>query len=256
MATGTSIAYFFGYDQGLGTNSIWKSDGTVAGTVHILDVQAPSNLIVSGTVAYFRALDPVNGLQPWKSDGTPGGTLMVKAIGTSSSSPRNFMAIGPLVFFAATTGTENLWQTDGTAAGTVMVQPSPAQPAPNWITDTNGMGVFGSELYFKAADNLYPWELWKTDGTVAGTVRVVISPPNLNPNGMTPFGSSVFFAGTDAAHGTELWSSDGTAAGTQLVWDLNPGPASSIANQFTVVESSLFFTANGGSGISLWKYPP
>jgi ELWxxDGT repeat protein len=249
-----------GYDPGTLKNSLWKTDGTVAGTVHILDLENPSYLFVTGDVAYFNAWDPVHGSELWRSDGTPGGTAMLADInpGTLGSNPNKFISAGALVYFAAVdgTGVQNLWQTDGTLAGTVAVQPSPAQPAPNFEATTSGMGTLGSELFFGASDSLYAGVLWKTDGTLAGTVRVVTSPQNLYPGGMTAFGGLVYFGGTDAAHGTELWSSDGTAGGTQLVWDILPGPGSSIPYQLTVVGSNLFFAANNGLGVSLWKYPP
>ena len=259
IAAGTSEVFFFGYDPALSTNSLWKSDGTVAGTVHLLDLTNPANLMATGSRAYFSAWDSTHGSQLWTSDGTSAGTALVADLDPvpNGSNPGNFVAAGPLVFFAAlTSGGQNLWQTDGTAAGTLAVQPSPTQVAPNWGAQTNGMNALGSELYFKGVDNFAGAELWKTDGTVAGTVRVSSSPNNLNPNGIAPLGAIVFFAGTDAAHGAELWSSDGTAGGTGLVWDIQPGPGSSLPNQLTTVGATLFFTADDGSGVSLWHFPP
>ena len=50
--------------------SLWRSDGTAAGTVPLVDIMA-SSLATIGTTLYFTE----NGQELWKSDGTPPGTL-------------------------------------------------------------------------------------------------------------------------------------------------------------------------------------
>src|SRR5947209_8369307 len=77
-------------------------------------------------------------------------------------------------------------------------------------------------LYFAATDLTHGTELWKTDGTAAGTVIVDdIDPGTLgsNPTSLTVVGSTLFFAASDGVHGPELWESDGTTAGTVMVKD-------------------------------------
>ena len=61
-------------------------------------------------------------------------------------------------------------------------------------------------------------ELWKSDGTAAGTVLVdghqpwAASVPT--PADLTHVNGTLFFVANDGVHGIELWKSDGTAAGT------------------------------------------
>ncbi len=69
-------------------------------------------------------------------------------------------------------------------------------------------------------------ELWKSDGTAAGTVLVKDIRPgifNSNPLSLTNVNGTLFFAANDGVTGFELWKSDGTAAGTVMVKELTPG---------------------------------
>jgi trimeric autotransporter adhesin len=120
--------------------------------------------------------------------------------------------------------------------------------------------VAGSPLYFVTGVSLFEEaELWKSDGTLAGTVLVKdIKPrPMIRPLGgsfeLTNVNGTLFFA-NNGTNGVELWKSDGTDPGTVLVMDIFPGPASSNVNQLTNVNGTLFFTAdNGTNGVELWK---
>jgi ELWxxDGT repeat protein len=90
------------------------------------------------------------------------------------------------------------------------IDPGANSSFPSYIINVN------SELYFTANDGVHGYELWKSDGTAAGTVMV----KDINPGAgnSTPFDSAAvngaveFYAFDGASYG--LFRSDGTAAGT------------------------------------------
>jgi ELWxxDGT repeat protein len=92
-------------------------------------------------------------------------------------------------------------------------------------------------------------ELWKSDGTSAGTVMVKDVFPgsaSSEPSGFTNVNGTVFFSATGSnTAGRELWKTNGTAAGTTMVKDLNPmSLASSAPRQLTNLNGTLLFVAN------------
>jgi ELWxxDGT repeat protein len=253
-------AYFAG-GAGTGDVELWKSDGTIAGTVLVKDIRTgaagsyPQNLVnVNGTL-FFTADDGAHGIELWKSDGTAGGTVLVKDIlsGSGSSSPFRLANINNTLFFSVQgPGNPGLWKSDGTAAGTVLVKDiGPADPSYTaHFTNVNGT------IFFPGIDQ-NGIELWKSNGTTAGTTIVkdlTVGQLSSYPRYLTNVNGKLFFgAVVNGSYG--MWRSDGTAAGTTLVKSLTSDPLSpSHPSSLIAAGGQLYFTLpDSSSSASVWR---
>ena len=128
--------------------------------------------------------------------------------------------------------------------------------------DTVSANIFSSTsidgtLYFNANDGLNGTELWKSDGTPAGTVLVadIFAGSNgSNPHELVNVNGTLCFVANDGVNGFELWKSDGTAAGTVMLKDIAAVSYFSGPKYLTNVNGTLFFMAvDGVSDFELWK---
>ena len=111
----------------------------------------------------------------------------------------------------------------------------------------------------------YEAQIWKSNGTAAGTALVYTMPQAGISNSciwtsdrdskrnFSVSGNTLFFNGYDAVNGNELWVTDGTALGTHIVKDINSGTGSSSPMAFCRMGSDIFFTAIESIGRKLWK---
>ena len=93
----------------------------------------------------------------------------------------------------------------------------PQAPLQNNLTDVNGT------LFFSANDDANGQELWKSDGTEAGTSMVkniLAGSSGIFSKNLTEVNGTLFFTADDGTNGSELWKSDGTDAGTVMVKDI------------------------------------
>ena len=175
------------------------------------------------------------------------------------SSPYGFVVFNDLLFFSADDGQSGheLWKTDGTDAGTVRVKDilfGEYGSTPQELT------VLGNAMYFSAgSEDDYPndREIWRSDGTEAGTVRVkdiYVGGESSRPEDFTVFGDKVFFTADDGASGREPWISDGTELGTFRLKDITEGSDSSIASSAVApLGNHLYFFASKDRFHGLWK---
>ncbi|MFD0779098.1 ELWxxDGT repeat protein [Flavobacterium myungsuense] len=119
------------------------------------------------------------------------------------------------------------------------------------------MASCNGELFFNADDGVNGIELWKSNGTSAGTIMV----KNINgissgsfPREITSYKGNVYFSANTTNEGNELWKSDGTTNGTVMVKDIFAGIGGGQPNSFLEFKGSLLFHAsNGVDKTNTWK---
>ena len=136
---------------------------------------------------------------------------------------------------------------------------------PTLIKDINPTGnsnvafltCYGDGVYFSAVDDVHGVELWRSDGTTAGTVLVKdINPGAGHSSPMTfmEFNGMLHFTATDGVNGLQLWRTDGTASGTQVVLGLADVPGLLEWGEFVVLGDRIFFRGQDDAhGRELWS---
>ncbi|MCP3058214.1 hypothetical protein LXT21_05495 [Myxococcus sp. K38C18041901] len=204
---------------------------------------------VQGTL-YFTT-QATAGITLWRSNGTDVGTVPVKTFQGLTAAVSGLTAAGSKVFFKAfdvASGLE-LWVSDGTAAGTKLVKD--LTPGLDGSTLLNAAEVNGQLLFYRLTSALKT-ELWRTDGTGLGTIKLgefdglsgLVSSLVMKVNSKLLFVQSL-------ASGTGLWGSDGTPGGTVQLLKLD----NSAAHLEQVVQSGsqAVFLLKDGLLHEIWK---
>ncbi len=122
---------------------------------------------------------------------------------------------------------------------------------PQYLTNVNGT------LFFVANTDLTGREIWKSDGTEAGTTLVKDINPGSSHSMITKivgYNGKAYFRANSNVNGYELWSSDGTEAGTKILKEFGDGNQSIDPSDLIVFNNELYFTErNNTSGVNLWK---
>ncbi len=265
---GAGDTVFLSQEDGVAGWELYKTDGTTGGTVLVKDIRpgrdnsSPGWMTYAGNgTIFFTADDGSHGVELWKSDGTTGGTVMVKDItpGATGSGAGGLVNVNGTIYFSASDGVNGfeLWKSDGSEAGTVMVKdiatgssgfPStPNSSSPSQLINNNGV------LFFRATTSASGAELWKSDGSDAGTTQVA-ELFNNNNNGMantpmTAVGGFVYFAGITSTGGTDVWRSDGS--NTTRVKDLASG--ATPANFKSSGGRAYYTVSAAGADFGLWS---
>lgn len=217
-------------------------------------------LSLDSGVSLFLADDEA-GRELWRSDGTAEGTrrLFESCAGACSLRYSFIGQAGDRVFFATSAHDPseilgNLWVTDGSPAGTVLLAEElridPEVP-PVWIADP---GL----LFFVAGDGEHGFELWRSNGTAAGTRLLrdlAPGPESSRPAELTAFRDRLYFVASDPERGPALWTSNGRPRGTRLVRDPWEGRSDHPAPAFLQVagDQLLFFAPSPAFGFDLWR---
>jgi len=270
MAFGSNVYFRAPTADGPG---LWMSDGTANGTKRLTDTTGmqpihPKRFTIFKDSLFFVASDFSRGSELWKLDGeTP--EIVKDLVGGYgfSSDPQGLTVVGDTLFFSADgAGGRELYKSDGEAAGTVRVKDIYDEVYANGTvasSSPNKLYALDNTLYFSAVSANSGTELWKSDGTEAGTVLVKSIANNLigsHPEELFQVGGNLLFTAHDGTT-RDLWISDGTEAGTLKVMNttLDNSPSEVVPLQYqkntllTVAGGDVLLVVRGGSGIELWK---
>lgn len=186
----------------------------------------------------------------WKSDGNLQNTQWITAFEHEPGNfPGQITVSGDLLYFTCQSA---LWRSDGTSAGTYRID----NQSYNKVYDILG---FRDELYFTAYSDNNGTEIWKSDGSLEGTVLlkdilpgIRSSEPDLSD--AASLGDYFWFPAFTEQYGEELWQSDGTPEGTRLAADICPGPCSGQPKRLKIVNNRhlLFSAYTPETGIEPW----
>ncbi len=247
---------------------LWTSNGASAGT-RLMKVLNPGGARDSvhaelenvNGVLYFASGTGTAASALWKSNGSASGTVMVR----DGLFPTELVNANGTLYFSAVDANlgRELWKSRGTVATTTLAVDVNTRATPAGGSNPTGFVNVSGIAYFIAQNPSLGEELWKSNGTSAGTVLVKDINPgsgSSSPRGLTNVGGTLFFSARDARHGgtstnfNELWKSDGTASGTVLLRDFLPGASGpGEITELTEMGGRLYFTASDGvHGRELW----
>ena len=258
MAAARSRLFFTSGDAG---EDLWTTDGSPAGTRQVADFTPPpcddgcgppdiNSLTAAGDDAYFETHRAGHAIEIWESDGTTAGTRPRIELPSQVADVEEFRRIGGRWSFLGATeeGRSVFWTVDDgflhaarlTACGGGGSCPAVVSPF---------TAFSGDRLLFAGIDSTNRINPWITDGTSAGTRRLVDCPGGCNdlsfqlgpsvPPG--PAGAAYFRAytgqGDPETGADQLWSTDGTPEGTR--------PVAGHFAGFGVLNGRLYFGSSG-----------
>lgn len=208
---------------------IFRTDGTASGTRAITSF-APSQygrlierLSINGKI-YMVVDSATVCCQPdlWVTDGTPGGTVQIDADEGYPwhLQPSSLRAFGNSVMML--TNTENhgveLTRVDTATNALTILELAPGPGS--GVSYASTLAVMDGFILFVRNNANNGLQLWRSDGTLAGTTFVAdmgadLPGRTLTDNiAVTRVGNQAVFLAENAQNGPQLWGSDGTAQGT------------------------------------------
>lgn len=268
---------------------LYVTDGTATGTGLYLEINpstgstlsagsSPRDFYVYDGFLFFSADNGTNGRELWRTNGMVGGTTMVADIFPNNlnsafgkgSNPAYFIEFNNELYFAARGYDAGLNQITGNelykysiANGWNRVKDFYPGNLNNGIGSNNPFFILNNALYVSAQDGTAgtnQFEIWKTDGTESGTLKVINATTlnNVSPNfslqdkRFTVLNNKLFFV----HNMQQVWVTDGTNIGTQQLTNTGATnvPTGVTVFQPVVYNSEIYFDGKSPpTGVELWK---
>lgn len=251
--------YFVVHDNDGG--DVWRTDGTSTGTFSLEADRYPGVTLIddpeffgAGGFVFFRG-DSNSPAGLLRTDGTVDSTVVFLDTGIGTPGVEYVLPFRGQVYFISRTDSPE-------PQGPTLMRTAPDLAAPEIvktfdpeISSAHQIVATGTRLFLSLWRDDGGRELWVSDGTEAGTVKLDWMPPYRypEPSNLTIVGDRIYFTATDDVHGIELWASDGTADGTEMVADVAPGGISSRPGKLFFADCRLFFVADdAATGLEPW----
>lgn len=243
---------------------LWVTDGSEAGTYKISDYAFDPAQAVGGAdeKIYFSASDAVlSQKRLWVTTGLSGEASLAPGNNNIIIDPRVKMANVNGVLYFAGKANESLrnyslykYNPNELGGAQLVKEIIGSNPVLNSfeISGISYISNLNERLFFSVYNDVSGfYELWKTDGSVAGNVLLNDS---LSSKLFTNAGGTIYFNGYTKKTGSELWKSDGTLGGTVLVKDIFPGKIGAALSSLAYSGGYLLFAANDGlRGKEVWR---
>ena len=256
-------------------------DGTVAGTTLLKNINQttgsgyhnkhsrPSEFFQYKGKVFFNGNDGIKGEEIWVTDGTSVGTTMLietQPGKTERGDVKRYYPFKEKLLFQANTkpfdqaSKNNIYITDGTPAGSSLFK------LMEYEFDCFIPKIeYNNLLYFTARSYAKGSELWKTDGTIAGTQLIKTINPvqeneiSLDISKFPLLGNEFYFMAKDGTK-NQLWKSRGTSESTNIVAlsNLLSNPTFDYQIESMIeFNGDLYFNAQfDDRGYELWRYSP
>jgi ELWxxDGT repeat protein len=237
---------------------LYRSDGTESGTTPVLSpagtpfgISYEPSLVEFDGALFAVADDGSHGMEIWRIDPQTLASERIAGL-LPGAGPLDLTVVGDRLYFSASdaSGGRYLWSLADSDAVATLVPGFPTGSSLNYpagLTDVDG-------TLFVATG--WPSELWKTDGTPEGTVRVQTLPTTYIERGAS-FGLAGKFVywQRNAQSLPTLWSIDGATSETTSLLTMTRGavfwvppiPAGAVLND------RLYFVVGDSQGTRLWS---
>jgi ELWxxDGT repeat protein len=155
-----------------------------------------------------------------------------------SDASRNFVSINSRLYFSS--GDSLFTATSTSPAAFVFKTGEP-------IIGIYNTTVGGS--FFLVTQSGAQQKLWRSDGTAANTTAITTQ-NQIRP--VLTFNSQLFLRVASSTYGVEIWKVDAMYNAT-LLKDIKPGTGSGLTGDPIVHNNQLYFFADAGSGVDLWR---